>query len=141
MGGRDAALSGPVAAWWHGLLPAPPGEMEVTVPRDRAPSNRGDVRVRRRDLALADLVEICGLTTTALPLTVLETAPVLGEHGPEFLDRALRRVVSYRRCAGRTAATSDGAAQRRPGRCWPWPVTAPRREQSICSSGCCESRG
>ena len=31
--GEDAAVSGPAAAFWHGLLDRAPDEIEVTVPR------------------------------------------------------------------------------------------------------------
>ena len=84
--GENAAVSGPAAAYWHGLLTNAPDEIEVTVPRRLGPGNRPGVRTRRRDLLAADLVGTRGLWLTGLPLSVLEAAVVL-EDGSAFLDR------------------------------------------------------
>lgn len=51
--------------------------------------------VRRRDLDPADRCNVGGLWVTGLPLTVVEAAAALGEHGPALLDRALQRRVSF----------------------------------------------
>jgi very-short-patch-repair endonuclease len=92
--GDRAAVSGPAAAYWHGLLDRAPDEIEVTVPRRLGPGCRPGVRVRRRDLLVADRVGTRDLWLTAVPLTVLETAVVLPE-GSTFLDRALQRRVRF----------------------------------------------
>ena len=92
--GEQAAVSGSAAAYWHGLLDRAPDEIEVTVPRRCGPGRRPGVRVRRRDLAAVDLIGTRNLWTTALPLTVLETAVALPD-GSAFLDRALQRHVRF----------------------------------------------
>ena len=92
-GGR-AAVSGPSAAHWHGLLGRAPSVVEVTVPRPAAPRCPTGLRVRRRDLAAVDLVDVRDLRLTAVPLTVLETAIALAD-GSSFLDRALQRHVRF----------------------------------------------
>src|SRR5690349_5750750 len=55
--GRDAAASGLAAAWWHGLTRFAPEIAEVTVPRGMRPRRRPGIRLRRRDLPPADVVE------------------------------------------------------------------------------------
>jgi very-short-patch-repair endonuclease len=92
--GEGAAVSGPAAAYWHGLLDRAPDDIEVTVPRRLGPGPRPGVRVRRRDLLVADQVGIRDLWVTAVPLTVLETAVLLPE-GSTFLDRVLQRRVRF----------------------------------------------
>jgi very-short-patch-repair endonuclease len=92
--GDASAVSGPAAAYWHGLLDGAPDEIEVTVPRRCAPGARPGVRVRRRDLQSADLTGVRDLWLTAPPLTVLETAVALPD-GSTFLDRALQRRVRF----------------------------------------------
>jgi very-short-patch-repair endonuclease len=92
--GQKAAVSGPAAAYWHGLLNTAPDAIEVTVPRRLGPGNRPGVRIRRRDLLAADVVGTRGLWLTGLPLSVLETAVVLND-GSAFLDRALQRRVRF----------------------------------------------
>jgi putative AbiEi antitoxin of type IV toxin-antitoxin system len=54
--GDESAVSGPAAAYWHGLLERAPDEIEVTDPRRFARGARPGVRVRRRDLFNADLM-------------------------------------------------------------------------------------
>ena len=61
--------------------------------RDRRRCPAG-VRVRRRDLAAADVVGQRDLRLTAAPLTALETAVALAD-GSVFLDRALQRHVRF----------------------------------------------
>jgi very-short-patch-repair endonuclease len=92
--GDQAVLSGPAAAWWHGMLAAAPAEVEVTVPRGAGHRPPAGVQVRRRDLAAADLAGVHGVRVTARPLTVLETAVVVPS-GSAFLDRALQRHVGF----------------------------------------------
>jgi very-short-patch-repair endonuclease len=94
--GEPGAVSGPAAAWWHGMLPAAPHTVELTVPHRRAPRSRPDVRLRRRTLANVDLVGIDGVWLTDKPLTALETAAAVPD-GSVFLDRALQRHVSFER--------------------------------------------
>ena len=92
--GRRGVLSGPAAAWWHGMLPAAPDRVEVTVPRQRGLRTRDGVRVRRRDLDRRDVVDADGIALTAKPLTALETAAAVPD-GSAFLDRALQRHVAF----------------------------------------------
>jgi very-short-patch-repair endonuclease len=113
-GENAAAVSGPAAAYWHGLIPRAPEEIQVTVPRRLGPGNRPGVRVRRRDLLTADVVGTRGLFLTRLPLTVLETAVAL-QGGSTFLDRALQRHVrfptvyrAYCRNMGRRGSSTAG---------------------------------
>lgn len=112
--GPDAVLSGLAAAWWHGLVEAPPATVSLTVPRRRFPRAREGIAIRRRDLAAADSAMRGGLAVTAIPLTVLESAVELGESGAQFLERALlgpagfaETVEAYRR--NRTAAGAAAA--------------------------------
>ncbi len=93
--GAGAVLSGPAAAWWHGLLVHPPrGPVEVTVARARRPRAVAGVRVRRRDLDPADIATLRGVAVTGVPLTVLEAAVTLDD-GAALLDRALQRRLSF----------------------------------------------
>jgi very-short-patch-repair endonuclease len=94
--GRPAAISGPAAAWWHGMLRGAPDEIEVTVPRSLGLRPRTGIRIRRRDLALADQVGTGGIWLTATPLTALETAIAVPD-GSAFLDRALQWHVGFDR--------------------------------------------
>ena len=93
--GDRAAASGLAAAWWHGLTRFAPDIVEVTVPRDSNGRVRLGSRVRRRDLAPADVVERRGLRATALPLTVIEAA-VRRRGGARLMDSALQRDVELR---------------------------------------------
>ena len=92
--GEGAAVAGPAAAYWHGLIGHAPEVVDVTVPRSSGPGGQPGVRVRRRDLTTADLVGIRDVWLTAVPLTVLETAVAL-PHGSVVLDRALQRHVRF----------------------------------------------
>lgn len=91
--GPHAAASGLAAAWWHGLVSVAPEIVEVTVPRSSHGRAHSESRIRRRDLAPADLVERRHLRVTALPLTVLEAAVVRGG-GASLMDAALQRRVT-----------------------------------------------
>jgi very-short-patch-repair endonuclease len=90
--GREAVASGLTAAWWQRLTRFPPETVEVTVPRDARLRSRSGTRLRRRDLAPADVVERKGLRVTALPLTVVEAAARRGG-GAKLMDSALQRHV------------------------------------------------
>lgn len=100
VGGRGA-VSGPAAAYWHGMAPRAPAEVEVTVPRAAGLRGFAGVRVRRRDLADVDVATVGGpadgrggIRVTAAALTALECAAVLPD-GAAFLDRALQRHVRF----------------------------------------------
>lgn len=92
-GGRGT-LSGPAAAWWHGMLPSAPATVELTVARSCGLRTRRGVLVRRRDLDPQDITRADGVYLTAKPLTSLETAAVLRQ-GSVFLDRALQKHVRF----------------------------------------------
>ncbi|TGD85817.1 DUF559 domain-containing protein [Mycolicibacterium sp. CH28] len=111
--GPAAVGSGLAAAWWHGLTTLAPDIVEVTVPRNNSWRAPADIRLRRRNLAEADIVERRGLRVTALPLTVLEAAVRRGG-GPAVMDRALQRFVelaqlesAHRRNGGRHGAQAS----------------------------------
>jgi hypothetical protein len=72
--GERGAVSGPAAAWWHGMWPSVPGTVEVTVPRGACPRPQPHTDLRRRALGSTDLVTLSGLRLTDKPLTALETA-------------------------------------------------------------------
>ena len=93
--GPGATVSGVAAAWWHGLWPNARSINEVTVPENRRPAVRPGIQVRRRDLPLADRIEVRGLWVTDVPLTVLEAAVALGEAGSRLIDRALQRRLDF----------------------------------------------
>jgi very-short-patch-repair endonuclease len=97
--GDDAAVSGPAAAWWHGMLERAPQEIGVTVPRHRGKRGSSGVRVRRRDLHPADRVRVDELTVTGRALTALETAIAVPD-GSGFLDRALQKHVPFAQVYG-----------------------------------------
>lgn len=91
--GDRGVASGLAAAWWHGLTNFAPDLVEVTVPRAGSGRKRPGARVRRRDLASADVVQRRGLRVTAVPLTVIEAA-VRGRGAPRLMDRALQQDAS-----------------------------------------------
>lgn len=90
--GVHATASGLAAAWWLDLARFAPLLVEVTVPRGSNHPRRPGVRLRRRDLDPADVVERKGMRVTALPLTVIEAAVRRGG-GPQVMDAALQRNV------------------------------------------------
>lgn len=92
--GPDAVVSGPAAAYWHGLLDRAPDTVDVTLPRPAASRSPDGVRVRRRTLDAVDLVGSRDIWLTERPLSVLETAVALPD-GSMFLDRALQRHVRF----------------------------------------------
>ncbi|GAA5124817.1 type IV toxin-antitoxin system AbiEi family antitoxin [Pseudonocardia adelaidensis] len=92
--GAGAALSGAAAAWWHGLLAAPPRTLAVTAPA-RRPARPGVV-VRCRVLAPVDRTVRRGLEITAPALTAVEAAAELaGVAGEQLLERALAGRVRW----------------------------------------------
>jgi very-short-patch-repair endonuclease len=93
--GVEAAASGLAAAWWHGLTRFSPEVVEVTVPRTSHHPHRDGVRMRRRDLARADVVERNALRVTELALTVVEAAVRL-RGGAVLMDSALQRRIDLR---------------------------------------------
>ncbi len=93
--GGGAVLSGAAAAWWHGMLDAPPATLGLTVPRRRRTRPRPGVAVRHRALPPEDRAEVRGLAVTAPALTVLEAAVELGAAGEGLLDRMLRGPVGF----------------------------------------------
>lgn len=90
--GSRATASGLAAAWWLGATRYAPQIVEVTVPRTGNGRRRPGTRLRRRDLAPADIIERSGLRVTALPLTLIEAAVRLRD-GAKLLDAALQRDV------------------------------------------------
>jgi very-short-patch-repair endonuclease len=121
--GDRGVISGPAAAWWHGMLAMGPAWIEVTVPRRLGLRGYPGVRVRRRDLPAADVVLSDGVWCTTAALTALETAIALPD-GSAFLDRALQKHVGFEalyqaycrnmgaRGGARVAALLIGAADR-----------------------------
>ena len=92
--GEPAAITGPAAAYWHGMLERAPAVVEVTIPRRLRRHPRPGIRLRRRDLPWQDLVGVRDLWLADKPLAALESATVLPE-GSTFLDRALQRHVRF----------------------------------------------
>jgi very-short-patch-repair endonuclease len=92
--GGAAAVSGPAAAWWHGMLDGAPAAVTVTAPRHLGLRGYPGVTVRRRDLDPADVTRAHGLHLTSRALTALETAIAVPD-GSAFLDRALQKHVSF----------------------------------------------
>lgn len=88
--GSEATASGLAAAWWLGVTKYAPETIEVTVPKVSNFRRRHAVRIRRRDLDPADIVESRGLRVTALALTVVEAAARRGG-GAKLMDSALQR--------------------------------------------------
>jgi len=92
--GDDGCVNGPAAAYWHGMLPAAPRRIAITVPARAKPRPSPGLLVRRSDLQDVDRVRVRGVPVTARALTVLETAVALVD-GSAFLDRALQRHVRF----------------------------------------------
>lgn len=109
---RPVVVSGSWAAWWHGLRTEPVGALTVTAPRSSGARSWQDVRVRRRDLAAADIALVDGVRVIRRPLAALENAGFTD--GQNVVDRALQRHVSledlnramarFSNAAGATAA-------------------------------------
>lgn len=93
-GGERSTISGPAAAFRHGMVPRAPDVVDVTVPAALHRRPGAGVRWHRHDLLPVDRLSVGGLTLTAPPLTALETAITLPD-GSTFLDRALQRHVRF----------------------------------------------
>lgn len=93
--GARAVASGLAAAWWLGMTRFAPDIVEVTVPKVSNHRKREGIRVRRRDLSRADVIERNGLEVTALPLTVIEAAARRGG-GAKIMDAALQRDIALK---------------------------------------------
>lgn len=113
-GGEPAAVTGPAAAFWHGMRDRAPADIEVTVPRQRHLRARPGIVVRRRDLAWQDQIGTHDLWLAAKPFAALGTAVALPD-GSAFLDRALQNHVrfpalyrSYCRNLGREGSSVAG---------------------------------
>lgn len=91
-GGELATVSGPAAAFLHGMIDTSPGMIRLTLPACRSRQRVPGIVLHRRDLDTADRTTVRGIAVTAPALTVLETAP---ERGARFLDRALQRHVGF----------------------------------------------
>jgi hypothetical protein len=89
-----AVVTGPTAAFWHGMLDRAPVPVELTLPRGRHRQDRQGVVLRRRDLPAPDVATVRGITVAAPPLAALETALAV-PRGSVFLDRALQRHVRF----------------------------------------------
>jgi hypothetical protein len=92
--GERSTVSGPAAAFRHGMLREPPDVVDVTVPAALHRRPRAGIRWHRHDLLSVDRVAIRGLWVTAPPLAALETA-LARPDGSTFLDRALQRHVRF----------------------------------------------
>ncbi|MHA6620999.1 DUF559 domain-containing protein [Pseudonocardia sp. DLS-67] len=89
-----AVVSGPTAAFWHGLLDEAPAAVELTLPRAMHRPRRPGIVLHRRDLPGPDVTEHRGFAVVAPPLAALETAVAL-PRGSVFLDRALQKHVRF----------------------------------------------
>jgi very-short-patch-repair endonuclease len=92
--GERATVSGPAAAFRHGMLPAAPPVVDVTLPAALHRRAGRGVRFHRHDLLPVDRVRVDGMWLSAPPLAALETALALPD-GSTFLDRALQRHVRF----------------------------------------------
>ena len=92
--GDRATVSGPGAAFRHGMLAAAPDVVDLVVPSASHRRAVDGLALHRHDLAPVDRVGVDGLRVTARPLAALETAMALPD-GSTFLDRALQRHVRF----------------------------------------------
>ena len=92
--GPHGTVSGPAAAFRHGMVGRAPGVVDVTLPAARHRRPAAGVRWHRHALLPLDEVTVGGVRVTAPPLTALETALALPD-GSTFLDRALQRHVHF----------------------------------------------
>ncbi|CAN5590356.1 type IV toxin-antitoxin system AbiEi family antitoxin domain-containing protein [soil metagenome] len=94
--GPRATASGLAAAWWLGLSAIVPGLVEVTVPRPGHGRSHPGSRLRRRNLAAADIVEKRGLRVTSPALTAIEAAVRRGGGSASIMDTALQGEIDLR---------------------------------------------
>jgi very-short-patch-repair endonuclease len=118
-----AVVTGPAAAYWHGMLD-PPHRIAVTIPRRVHLQARPGTVLVRRDLPAEDVGWIRDLRVAVPALAALETAVVLPNGGSTFLDRVLQRHVPFaeiyrsycrnlgRRGSGRAGSMLAAAADR-----------------------------
>jgi very-short-patch-repair endonuclease len=113
-GGEPAAITGPAAAFWHGMLERAPAMVEVTVPRRTHLRPQPGIQLRRRELGHPDLIGTRRLWLADRPLAALQAAVALPD-GSTFLDRALQRHVrfpalyrAYCRNLGRSGSSAAG---------------------------------
>ena len=92
--GGAAVVTGPAAAYWHGMLDRAPERIELTVPRPSHLHTWPGIALRRRDLAWQDVLLTRGIQVAQKPLAALETALAVPD-GSTFLDRALQRHVRF----------------------------------------------
>ena len=92
--GERATVSGPAAAFRHGMLRDPSDVVDLLLPSNLHRRSLPGIRLHRHDLAPVDRAGVGGLEVTAKPLTALETALALPD-GSTFLDRALQRHVRF----------------------------------------------
>lgn len=112
--GEPAAVTGPAAAYWHGMLDRAPAKIELTVPRPTHLRPRPGITLRRRDLAWQDQIGTRDLWLAAKPFAALETAVVLPD-GSTFLDRALQKHVRFPALYRSYCRNMAGAGPLRPG--------------------------
>lgn len=92
--GDRATVTGPAAAFWHGMLPRAPEVIDVTVPAGTKPRPQPGIRIRRRDLSWIDRIEVDGVWVASKACAALETAGMVPD-GSAFLDRVLQRSVRF----------------------------------------------
>jgi very-short-patch-repair endonuclease len=110
-----AVVTGPAAAFWHGMLDRAPTAVQLTLPRAAHRQDRPGIILRRRDLAGQDVVEQREIVVAAPPLAALETALAV-PRGSVFLDRALQQHVRFPavyRCYCRNIGCQGSAAMHR----------------------------
>jgi len=112
--GEKGTITGPAAAFWHGMCERAPDVVEVTVPRQQHRRPQPGLTLRRRDLPWQDRIDIRHIWLADRPLAALETAVALPD-GSTFLDRALQRHVrfpalyrAYCRGLGRPGSSAAG---------------------------------
>lgn len=113
--GEQGTVTGPAAAFWHGMLPRLPGVIDLTVPVTSRPRPHTGLRMRGRDLHSSDRVKSDGVWVADRAFAALETAVALAD-GSVFLDRALQKWVrfptlyrAFCRSIGRTGSARAGA--------------------------------
>ena len=76
-----AVISGPSAAWLHGLDVTPCDPIQVTLPKACGASSRSGVHIRRATLDATEVVIARGLRTTSMVRTLLDIA-----EGPSVIE-------------------------------------------------------
>lgn len=112
-GGGRSVVTGPAAAYWHGMVDRAPMVVDLTVPVAAKPRPPRGVRVRRRGLSSQDTVHTRDIWVADKAFAALETAVAVPD-GSVFLDRALQRHVRFAALYRSFAATWAGRAPPRP---------------------------